>query len=185
MILRIRDAGQIRCCTTGESALIRTSLKVELDDITTQTTDAVVNAANSDLTGGTGVNGAIHKAAGPELPKALREIGGCHTGSAVITPGFEMKCRFIIHAVGPIWHGGSLGEEALLARCYRACLDLASEHELSSIAFPSISTGVYGYPPHLAVKVAVETVKEHAKIQLVRFVAFDNRMYELFLNEVG
>ena len=172
------------CCTTRESALTRTSLKVELDDITTQTTDAVVNAANSDLTGGTGVNGAIHEAAGPELPKALREIGGCHTGSAVITPGFEMKCRYIIHAVGPIWHGGSLGEEALLARCYRTCLDLASEHELSSIAFPSISTGVYGYPPHLAVKVAVEAVKEHAKIQLVRFVAFDNRMYELFLNEV-
>lgn len=160
-------------------------IEAVLGDITTQTTDAVVNAANSDLTGGTGVNGAIHEAAGPDLPKALHQIGGCHTGSAVITPGFEMTCRFIIHAVGPIWHGGSLGEEALLARCYRACLDLAMEHDLSSIAFPSISTGVFGYPPHLAVKVAVETVKEHAEISLVRFVAFDNRTYELYLEEVG
>ena len=162
-------------------------LKIEVleGDITTQTTDAVVNAANADLMGGTGVNGAIHRAAGPELTNALRDIGGCHTGDAVITSGFEMQCRYIIHAVGPIWHGGSLGEEALLARCYRACLDLAVKHELSSISFPSISTGVYGYPPHLAVPVAVNTIREHSRIRLVRFVAFDNRMYELFLNEVG
>ena len=162
-------------------------LKIEalVGDITTQTTDAVVNAANSDLTGGSGVNGAIHRAAGPALPEALRRLGGCHTGDAVITPGFEMKCRYIIHAVGPIWHGGSFGEEALLARCYRACLDLATKYELSSIAFPSISTGVYGYPPHLAVRVAVGTVKEHSKIPLVRFVAFDNLMYELFLKEIS
>ena len=162
-----------------------TRIEVVQGDITTQTTDAVVNAANSDLTGGSGVNGAIHSAAGPELPEALRRIGGCHTGDAVITPGFEMQCKYIIHAVGPVWHGGSLGEEALLARCYRACLDLATEYELSSIAFPSISTGVYGYPPHLAVPIAVNSVKEHSRIPLVRFVAFDNRMYELLLNEVG
>ena len=161
------------------------NIDVKIGDITTQTTDAVVNAANSDLTGGSGVNGAIHRAAGSELPGALRKIGGCHTGDAVITPGFEMKCRYIIHAVGPIWHGGSLGEETLLARCYRACLDLAAKYKLSSIAFPAISTGVYGYPPHLAVPVAVKTVKEHSQIPLVRFIAFDNRMYELFLNEVG
>ena len=162
-------------------------IKIEVfkSDITVQSTDAVVNAANSDLTGGSGVNGAIHSAAGPALQEALRKIGGCHTGDAVITPGFEMQCRYIIHAVGPIWHGGSLGEETILARCYRACLELAKTYELSSIAFPSISTGVYGYPPHLAVPVAVNTVKEHSKIPLVRFVAFDNRMYELFLNEVG
>ncbi|MCY4128947.1 MAG: macro domain-containing protein [Gammaproteobacteria bacterium] len=160
-------------------------IKALVGDITTQTTDAVVNAANSDLTGGSGVNGAIHHAAGSALPEALRRIGGCHTGDAVITPGFEMKCRYIIHAVGPVWHGGGLGEEALLTRCYRACLDLATKYELSSIAFPSISTGVYGYPPHLAVPVAVRTVKEHAKIPLVRFVAFDNLMYELFLKEIG
>ena len=155
-----------------------------LGDITTQDTDAVVNAANSDLTGGSGVNGAIHNAAGPQLPDALRKFGGCHTGAAVITPGFNMKCRYIIHAVGPIWHGGSLGEEALLARCYRTCLDLATEYELESISFPLISTGIYGYPPHLAIPVAVATVKEHAKIRLVRFVAFDNRMYEMLLREV-
>ena len=161
------------------------NIEVVEGDITTQTTDAVVNAANSYLTGGSGVNGAIHCAAGPEITKALRDIGGCHTGDAVITPGFEMSCRYIIHAVGPIWHGGSLGEEALLARCYRACLDLAEKHKLSSISFPSISTGVYGYPPHLAVPVAVNTVKQHSRIPMVRFVAFDNRMYELFLNEVG
>lgn len=161
------------------------NIDVKLGDITTQPTDAVVNAANSDLTGGTGVNGAIHRAAGPKLPEALRKIGGCHTGDAVITPGFEMKCEYIIHAVGPIWHGGSLGEETLLARCYRACLDLAAKYKLSSIAFPAISTGVYGYPPHLAVPVAVNTIKEHSQIPLVRFIAFDNRMYELFLEEVG
>ncbi len=161
------------------------NIEVVEGDITTQTTDAVVNAANSYLTGGSGVNGAIHSAAGPEITRALRDIGGCHTGDAVITPGFEMSCRYIIHAVGPIWHGGSLGEAVLLARCYRACLDLAAKHKLSSISFPSISTGVYGYPPHLAVPVAVNTVKQHSRIPLVRFVAFDNRMYELFLNEVG
>ena len=160
-------------------------MEVVQGDITVQTTDAVVNAANSDLTGGTGVNGAIHEAAGPDLIRALREIGGCHTGSAVITPGFEMKCRYIIHGVGPIWHGGSLGEDALLARCYRTCLDLAAKYELSSIAFPLISTGVYGYPPHLAVKIAVKAVNEHANMALVRFVAFDNRMYELLMDEVG
>ncbi len=155
-----------------------------LGDITTQETDAVVNAANSDLTGGSGVNGAIHNAAGPQLSDVLRKFGGCHTGEAVITPGFNMKCRYIIHAVGPIWHGGSLGEEALLSRCYRTCLDLAAEFELASISFPLISTGIYGYPPHLAIPVAVATVKEHAKIRLVRFVAFDNRMYEMLLHEV-
>ena len=160
-------------------------IEVVQSDITTETTDAVVNAANSDLTGGSGVNSAIHSAAGPNLIGALRNIGGCHTGDAVITPGFEMQCRNIIHAVGPVWHGGSLNEAALLARCYRACLALAAEHELSSIAFPSISTGVYGYPPHLAVPVAVNTIKEHSTIPLVRLVAFDNHMYELFLNEVG
>ena len=153
-------------------------------DITHQNTDAVVNAANSDLTGGSGVNGAIHAAAGPELPKALLSIGGCQTGEAVITPGFQMSCRYIIHAVGPIWHGGSLGEDALLARCYRSCMRLASEYQLESISFPAISTGIYGYPPHLAVPLAVKTVREWGEIALVRFVAFDDRTYELFESEL-
>ena len=161
------------------------TIEVMLGDIVSQCTDAIVNAANADLTGGTGVNGAIHAAVGPELPIALREFGGCQTGEAVITPGFELPCRFIIHTVGPIWHGGAIGESAMLSRCYRSCLKIAEERDLESIAFPSISTGVYGYPLHLAVPIAVNAVKQHAKTTLVRFVAFDNRTLELYQQELG
>jgi O-acetyl-ADP-ribose deacetylase (regulator of RNase III) len=145
-------------------------------DITLETTDAIVNAANAALAPGGGVCGAIHRAAGPELARACAELGGCPTGSARITPGFRLPARFVIHAVGPVWQGGSGGEADLLAGCYRASLDLAQAHGARSIAFPSISTGIFGYPITLAATVAVETVRGHAArvpgVELVRFVCF-------------
>ena len=162
-------------------------MRVELvcADISEQDTDAIVNAANGDLMPGSGVNGAIHAGAGIELQDALKKFGGCETGDAVITEGFNLRCGYIIHTVGPVWHGGAIGEEALLARCYQTCLELACQHGLHSISFPAISTGVYGYPPHLAVQVAVREIYAHAKIDRVRFVVFDDRTYELYREELA
>jgi O-acetyl-ADP-ribose deacetylase (regulator of RNase III) len=135
-----------------------TRLDIVVADITTLDVDAIVNAANSGLRGGGGVDGAIHRAAGPELLAACRRLGGCDTGSAKITPGFKLKARHIIHAVGPVWHGGNSREDELLASCYRTALDLAAQHRLASIAFPAISTGVYAFPPDMAARIAVGTV---------------------------
>ena len=129
-------------------------------DITTLDVDAIVNAANSSLAPGGGVCGAIHRAAGPELARACAAIGGCPTGDARLTPGFSLKARYVVHAVGPVWRGGDSGESALLASAYRSSLGLAREHHLRSIAFPAISTGIYGYPLDLACEVAVATVNE-------------------------
>jgi O-acetyl-ADP-ribose deacetylase (regulator of RNase III) len=161
-------------------------------DITQETTDAIVNAANSSLAPGGGVCGAIHRAAGRELARACAELGGCPTGDARITPGFALKAGHVIHAVGPMWQGGAKGEPDDLASCYRRSLELAHEYGLRSIAFPAISTGIYGYPLDQATEIAVRTVRDtvrtHPNMELVRFVCFsetDLHEYQRVLSETG
>lgn len=150
-------------------------------DITRETTDAIVNAANSALAGGGGVDGAIHRAGGRIISESCREIGGCPTGQAVITPGGNLPARYVIHAVGPIYHDGESGEPELLAGAYRNCFRIAREHQLRSIAFPAISTGVYGYPLPEAARISLQVVLEEMEnpgtLREVRFVLFDDRTY--------
>lgn len=158
-------------------------IQLVLGDITRQDADAIVNAANSSLLGGGGVDGAIHAAAGPELLEECRTLHGCGTGEAKITRGYRLRARWVIHTVGPVWHGGERSEPSLLARCYRNSLTLAAEHGLHSIAFPAISTGAYGFPLSPAARIAVAEVRRFLSTHLgtvkdVRFVCFDQGTYD-------
>jgi O-acetyl-ADP-ribose deacetylase (regulator of RNase III) len=161
--------------------LVGPHLEVVLGDIVTEHVHAVVNAANPSLLGGGGVDGAIHRAAGPRLVEACRALGGCAFGDAKATPGFELPARFVIHTVGPIWQGGTAGEARLLQSCYRRCLEVADEIGAESVAFPAISTGAYGYPVPEATKIAVETVRATlTSVHTVRFVCFDPAVHERY-----
>lgn len=153
-------------------------------DITKIKVDAIVNAANNSLLGGGGVDGAIHRAAGPELLEYNRKLGGCATGEAKISPGFRLPSKYIIHSVGPIWQGGTANEDQLLANCYQNSLKLAVENQIKTIAFPAISTGVYGFPLDRATQIAIRTVKgflrDNDAIEKVVFVCFDDNTYEVY-----
>jgi len=158
-------------------------------DITALALDAIVNAANESLLGGGGVDGAIHRAAGPGLLEECRKLGGCPTGDARITGGHRLKARHVIHAVGPVWHGGAHGEDALLAGCYRACFALAAQHGIRSIAFPAISTGVYRFPRDRACRIAVSETRTFtagsAAVERVVFCCFDAETLALYRTELG
>ena len=166
------------------TAFLNDRIEIIKGDITKLNIDAIVNAANSSLLGGGGVDGAIHRAAGPELLNYCRKLNGCPTGNARITPGFKLSAKHVIHTVGPVWRGGNYNEENLLANCYKSSLRLAVENELKSIAFPAISTGVYGYPLEEATNVAVQTVmkflQSDSSINKVIFVCFDERTFEIY-----
>jgi O-acetyl-ADP-ribose deacetylase (regulator of RNase III) len=165
----------------------RARLEVTVADITTLAVDAIVNAANTSLLGGGGVDGAIHRTAGPKLLAECRTVGGCPTGSAKVTGGYDLPAKHVIHAVGPVWNGGTHGEPELLASCYRTALALAAEHGLRSIAFPAISTGVYRFPADLAARIAVGTVVSEISadargINRVVFCCFSKESAEHHIN---
>ena len=154
-------------------------IEIVKGDITRSAVDAIANAANTSLLGGGGVDGAIHRAAGPELLAECRTLGGCETGRAKITRGCKLPARYVLHTPGPVWHGGSHGEAELLAGCYRSCLELAAQYGCRTVDFPSISTGVYGYPLDKAAPVALgaimESLEKYPEIERVRMVCFDDR----------
>lgn len=164
-----------------------TILRAVRADITTLTVDAIVNAANTALLGGGGVDGAIHRVAGPELLEECRRLNGCETGDAKITRGYRLPARHVIHTVGPVWYGGNDREPELLASCYRRSLELAAQHELQTLAFPSISTGVYGYPIASATRIAVATVRSHVSegLREVVFCCFSQRDLHVYEAELG
>lgn len=162
-----------------------------MGDITRIKVDAVVNAANRTLMGGGGVDGAIHAAAGQKMTKECRKLGGCNTGDAKTTKGYDMPCKYIIHTVGPIWQGGGANEEILLKQCYLSCLEQAVRKDIKSIAFPAISCGVYRFPAELAVSIAVSTVESFMKrndglicLKEVDFVCYDEKMYTRYLERL-
>lgn len=164
-------------------------VSVVLGDITQQQVDAIVNAANPSLLGGGGVDGAIHRAAGAELLKECRSLGGCETGQAKITKGYGLQAKYVIHAVGPVWRGGKAREDELLRNCYRNSLTLAEQHRVKSIAFPSISTGAYGFPIGRAAQIATSTVLEYlngpTEIEEAIFVCFSRSDYDVYKSVLG
>jgi O-acetyl-ADP-ribose deacetylase (regulator of RNase III) len=165
---------------------MQTRIRAVQGDITKQQVDAIVNAANTGLWAGGGVCGAIHDAAGPELEEACMALGGCPTGDAKITPGFRLPARWVIHAVGPVWYGGGQQEDALLASCYQKSLALAEQHDIHSIAFPAISTGIFGFPLERATEIAVSETKRflesHTLPEQVIFMCFSERAYQVYLD---
>ncbi len=164
---------------------MQVKLEAVLGDITKEDVDAIVNAANSSLLGGGGVDGAIHRAAGPALDEACRALGGCPEGDAKVTPGFDLPARWIIHAVGPRWRGGSEGEPERLADCYRNSLARADEVGATTVSFPAISTGIFGYPLDAATDIAVETVRSTpTSVATVRFVCFDHTTLQAYLERL-
>jgi O-acetyl-ADP-ribose deacetylase (regulator of RNase III) len=161
-------------------------IEIVRGDITTCEVDAIVNAANTTLLGGGGVDGAIHRAAGPELLAECRTLGGCQSGEAKITPGYRLPARFVIHTVGPVWHGGKHGEPETLANCYRNSLQVAVENGIKTLAFPAISCGAYGYPIEEAAQIALKTTREFlandSMIEKVIFALFSEDLYEAYRN---
>ncbi len=159
-------------------------IKIVLGDITKLKVDAIVNAANTTLLGGGGVDGAIHRAAGPELLDYCKKLNGCPTGEAKITPGFKLSAKYVIHTVGPVWYGGNHNEDLLLQKCYQNSLKLTVDNKIQTIAFPAISTGVYRFPLEKATKIAFKEVKNflenNNQIEKIIFVCFDNKTYEVY-----
>lgn len=165
------------------------TIEIFQGDITSQNTDAIVNAANSTLLGGGGVDGAIHRAAGPGLLDECKTIGGCPSGEAKLTSGYNLRAKWVIHTVGPVWHGGNSNEAKILSGCYRNSLRIAEDMKMKTVAFPNISTGVYGYPKEKAAKVAIETVQEFIQtskyLEKLVFVVFDDENAKIYKKLIG